>query len=108
MKLNTVLTMTLATAILSSLPFIADADSFSLTNANLIVSWETKEGRPVLNTMQDKRTGHTLDLRGELFSLVLTNGRIIPASEFKLVRAPHQEVLAAAPGASRFAERLPG
>ncbi|MCX6927080.1 MAG: enterotoxin, partial [Verrucomicrobia bacterium] len=59
-------------------------------------------------SLRDQRTGLVLPLRGELFALVLTNGGFIHASEFKLASAPHTEALAANPGASRFAERLPG
>ncbi len=89
-------------------PISAHAASFALSNDQVVATWRTLEKTLSPESFRDKGADRVLPIRGELFSLVLTNGRFIHASDFKLAGPVHTEPLEANPGASRFAERLPG
>ena len=89
-------------------PISAHAASFALSNDQVVATWRTLEKTLSPESFRDKCPDLVLPIRGELFSLVMTNGRIIHASDFKLAGPVHTEPLEANPGASRFAERLPG
>jgi hypothetical protein len=91
-----------------SFPLASHAAAFTLSNDQVVATWKTRNKMLWPESLQDQRTGQTLSIRGELFSLVLTKGGFIHASEFKLAGPPRAEALAANPGASRFAERLAG
>jgi hypothetical protein len=97
-----------ATAFLGLLPEGAFAESVTLSNQEVVASWKVENQQLQPDFVQDRQTGQTLPLRGELFSLVLTNGAFVHGSTFKLVGPVRAEMLAANPGHSRFAERLPG
>jgi len=84
------------------------AATVSLQNDQVVAAWKTQGKALWPLSLQDKQTGQEIPLRGELFRLVLTNGSSIPASDFKLNGPVRTEALPANPGASRFAERLPG
>lgn len=99
-------TLTTCSALL--LAVCAPAATLSLTNDQLVVTWQQKgkELRPA--AIHDRATGQSLELRGDLFSLVLTNGDYIRGSTFKLAGEVKSEALPVNGGASRFSERLPG
>ncbi len=84
------------------------AVEFTLTNDQVIVTCSTKDGQLLPGTLHDQKTGETVKLGGELFSLLLTNGDVLHSSGFKLVGKPRVESLPVNPGASRRAEQLPG
>jgi hypothetical protein len=97
-----------ATACLGLLPAGALAESVTLSNREVVAAWTIEHQQLHPDFVQDLLTGQTIRLQGELFSLVLTNGAFVHASGFKLVGPVCMETLAANPGLSRFAERLPG
>ena len=104
---------------LSSVKFIAllgagivslnlHAATVALKNDRVTATWQTQDNMLWPDSLQDVQTGQTLALRGELFTLLLTNGDFIHATDFKLVGSVKAEPLPVNPDASRFAERLPG
>jgi hypothetical protein len=84
------------------------AADFTLENEQVAVTCTTKDGQLLPGTLRDKKTGETIKLGGDLFSLVLTNGSYLHATEFKLAGRPEVAPLAVNAGASRRAEQLPG
>jgi hypothetical protein len=84
------------------------AVEYTLTNDQVIVTCATAEGQLLPGTLRDQKTGETIKLGTELFSLLLTNGDILHSSGFKLVGKPYVESLTVNPNASRRAEQLPG
>ena len=84
------------------------AATISLQNDQVAAAWRAQGKRLSPLSVQDKQTGQQIPLRGELFRLVLTNGSFLDASDFRLRGSVRTEALPANPGASRFAERLPG
>src|SRR5664279_2368842 len=87
---------------------VAHAEAVTLSNDQVIASWKVEHDQLQPDFVQDRQTGQIVQLRGELFSLVLTNGDFVNASNFKLAGPVRTETLAANPRNSRFAERLPG
>lgn len=84
------------------------AVGLKLSNDQITATWK-QEGKALqLPTLQDLATGEKVELRGDFFTLVLTNGDFIRSSSFKLVGDVKTEPLPVNPGASRLAERLPG
>ena len=73
-----------------------------------VVANDQIKARDLPVALQDKKTGQTVKLGADVFSLVLTNGDILRAGEFKLTGQPQIVPLPVNPNASRFAERLPG
>ena len=90
------------------LPVGALAATLTLSNDQVVAIWKTRGKVLWPESVRDLRTGQTIAIHGELFTLVLTNGSFIHAADFKLSGPPRREVLVANPGASRYAERLPG
>jgi hypothetical protein len=86
----------------------APAATLTLSNEQVVATWQTQNDTLSPESLLDKLTGCALPIRGELFTLVLTNGGFVHASEFKLDGPVLTEALTVNPGASRFAERLPG
>jgi hypothetical protein len=84
------------------------AADFTLDNGQVTVTCVSKGGHLWPGTLKDKKTGQTINLGTNLFSLALTNGAVLPAGRLKLSGKPHLVALAVNPHASRFAERLPG
>ena len=84
------------------------AAEFKLDNDQVIFTGNAQNGRLLPVALQDKKTGQTVKLGADVFSLVLTNGDILRAGEFKLTGQPQIVPLPVNPNASRFAERLPG
>lgn len=84
------------------------AAEYTLANDKVAVTCQTQGNALVPGALQDKETGQVVKLGAELFSLLLTNGDFIHASNFTLAGPVHTEPLPANPAASRFSERLPG
>jgi hypothetical protein len=93
---------------ISSPPARLHAAAFTLDNEQVTVTCQTKGGRLLPGSLRDKKTGQTVKLGANLFSLRLTDGTVLPSSEFKLNGRPLLVLLEVNPDASRFAERLPG
>ena len=70
--------------------------------------WEISKTGVKLVRVEDVRTGRRLMALPGLFSLTLGDGTRIDAGNVKLEGEPRIEPLAAHPGASRFAARVPG
>jgi len=99
----------LVTALLTAFPAPRlRAAQFSLDNDQVTVTCETKGGRLLPGSLQDKKTGQTVKLGADLFSLVLTNGDVLRSGQFRLLSQPRIVPLPVNPNASRFAERLLG
>ena len=84
------------------------AAEFTLDNDQVTLTCKSQGGQLLPGALQDKKTGEIVKLGADLFSLVLTNADILHSSEFKLAGPPRLVPLPVNPGASRFAERLPG
>jgi hypothetical protein len=70
------------TALLGALVFATvtlRAADFTLENEQMAVTCMTKDGQLLPGTLRDNKTGETIKLGGELFSLVLTNGSYLHA-----------------------------
>lgn len=92
----------------SALAAPVGAETVSLENNQISASWKIHARALRLDCLQDKQSGEKIAVRGELFSLTLTNGDSIPSTALKLSGAVKTELLPGNPGASRFSERLPG
>ncbi len=86
----------------------AQAATFTLDNDQVTVTCQTKGGRLLPGSLQDKKTGQIVKLGADLFSLVLTNGDFLHSGEFKLIGKPRIVQLPVNLNAARFSERLPG
>jgi hypothetical protein len=86
----------------------ASAVTCTLTNDQIIATWNTHDNMLWPDSVQDRQTGEIVPLRGELFSLVLSNGDFVHGADFKLVGTERAETLPGNPNASRYAERLSG
>jgi hypothetical protein len=84
------------------------AAEFTLDNGQVTVTCKVKGGRLLPPSLQDKKTGQIVTLGADLFSLVLANGDVLRSGQFHPVGRPRLAPLPVNPGASRFAERLPG
>ena len=84
------------------------AADYTLANDKVAVTCQTQGNALVPGALQDKETGQVVKLGAEMFSLLLTNGDFIHASNFTLAGPVHTDRLPANPAASRFSERLPG
>ena len=84
------------------------ASEAALSNDQVVATWTLHNHTLWPASLRDLQTRRTLTLRGELFSLVMTNGEVIRASDLKLVGPVRMEALPVNPDASCFAERVPG
>lgn len=99
---------TIALLVLALKALNAHAGTVSLSNDQISATWATRDHTLWPDSVRDAATGQKIMLRGELFTLTLTNGEFLPASKFHLIGKVRTETLTANPAASRFAERLPG
>ena len=84
------------------------AAEFTLDNDQVSFTCQTGGGQLTPGSLLNKKTGQIVKLGTDLFSLVETNATIVHAGEFNLTGEPHLQALPVNPGASRYAERLPG
>ena len=84
------------------------AVTHTLTNGQVSVSWNTQGSQLLPPIVTDLKSDEKLELKGDLFTLVLTNGGFIHASDFSMKGGARIEPLPVDSAASRFAERLPG
>ena len=79
------------------------AAEFTLENDQVALTCVAKGGLLLPGALRDKKTGETVKLGGDLFSVVLTNGGYLHSSEFRLVGQPRVAPLPVNLGASRRA-----
>ncbi|HEY3862635.1 MAG TPA: enterotoxin [Verrucomicrobiae bacterium] len=84
------------------------AAEFKLDNGLVSVTCESKDGRLLPGKLRDKKTGRTVDLGVDLFTLTLADGSVWHSGDFTLSGRPRAVRLMVSPNASRLAERLPG
>ncbi len=84
------------------------AGTVTLNNDQVSASWTTRDNTLWPDTIKETASGENLSLRGELFTLMLSTGEAIRASQFHLVGDVKTGPLSVDLGASRFSERLPG
>ena len=82
------------------------AAELTLSNDFISATWQTGEHGPTAGSVEYKPTGQKVALGGELFSLVLQDGKYVNASQMKAVGEPAIEAIAGNPAASRMSERL--
>jgi hypothetical protein len=108
--LNLIRVLSLAGALVSVGLFSATglAQTVVLSNQQVYATWRVEQNQLWPESVQDRQTGQLIPLRGELFCLVLADGSFVHGADFQLASPVRAEALPAAPGASRFAERLAG
>ncbi len=80
-----------------------------LQNKVLVCTWGISEGRLKPKRVTDKLSATTLELRkAECFQFVLGGGRMVKASDLKIVGKPSLKNLEPNPKSSRLAERFGG
>jgi hypothetical protein len=87
---------------------LAERETCRLENAALRMSWQVAEGRLRPGPIVDRLSKRTIPGGGEVFLVVLSDGRTIPASGMKLLRPPQSENLPAGGRAVRAASHHPG
>ncbi len=87
----------------------ADSTVLVLENAVLSCRWSISEGRFKPESVADKLSADTLDLRKtECFQLVLDGGQIVKASDLRIIGKPNITNPEPRPQACRLAERFAG
>ena len=72
---------------------VVKSDEWRLENAVLRAAWRTAEGRLRPGPILDQLSGRTISGGSELFSIVLSGGKTIPASAMKVLAPPRSERL---------------
>ncbi len=83
-------------------------DSLILENKAIGAGWDVTGGTLRPRTITDRLSGKEIAHPEEVFSLKLSDGRVVAASAFKITGKPHVETLKAVPGAPRLSERVEG
>lgn len=84
------------------------AQAIRVGNAALEMTWTWTASGLKIKTIIDKQTGRTVKANGELFEVVLENGRRYAASEFTVIGEPRLTELAPNPNAARRAAQIAG
>jgi hypothetical protein len=117
--------VTLATLLFSLLPVVArgmefpgapanaaaaivEAESCRLENEVIRVSWHVVQGRLRPGPVVNRRSKEIASPNGEAFSIVLNDGRVIRASDLRIMGAVVRQDLPAEPGALRSADQGAG
>jgi len=79
----------------------------SLSNAAILAEWSVDTGRLRFVRMREPN-GASLDVATDTFTLILSDGEPLRASELRVVGTPRVEPASPRLGASRLSERLPG
>lgn len=98
--------MTLVLALLGSMVCHAQ-DGGKLENSALVWQWNLAAGK-LTSTLKNQTDGTALNIQSEPFQLVLEDGRIVKASDLKLVGAPSTDDLPADPASPTLACHFPG
>ena len=86
----------------------ASASTAQLQNERVNASWNLHDNMLWPGTLADRQTQQKLDVKGELFCLVLSDGSFVHAADFHLAGPVQTLPLPVNPAASRLSERLPG
>jgi hypothetical protein len=80
-----------------------------LENDVLLCRWDISEGRLKPDGLVDKLAGAAIDAgEGECFQLILDNGRIVKASDLKILGKPQTKSIEPEPKSCRLGERFTG
>ena len=72
------------------------------------MSWKTTDGKLRPGEIIDRLANKTISAGTEVFSIVLADGRVLRASDLRILKTPHAEDISARPGALRIADRCSG
>ncbi|MGW8257803.1 MAG: hypothetical protein ACWGMZ_09995 [Thermoguttaceae bacterium] len=86
----------------------ASPERCTLENALISMSWKTSGGKLRPGAIVDLIDKKTVSLGKEAFSIVLSDGRVLRASDFRLLMSPQVEDISARARALRIAERCAG
>ena len=86
---------------------VETANEGHIGNRVIEARWPLRDGKPNALEIRDLRSGQVLQLNGP-FTLVLGDGHVLEPATMTLLQPARVEPLAANPGASVAAERLPG
>ena len=98
--------MTFALAMLLSVAGRAQ-DEGKLENSAMIWQWHLSSGR-LSAAVTNLADGTSLDLHGECFQLELSDGKVVKASQWKMVGAPETAALAVDPASPSLAAHFTG
>ncbi len=84
---------------------VCRGDTITITNQAICVTWQTGQPGFRLKVVKDVQTGRAMTFKGELFEVVLSNGRSFPASSFVPSSKPRVRKISAVPLAPRLAAR---
>lgn len=87
---------------------VIKAESLSLENRVIAAAWRVADGSLRPAAMADKLSGRAIPSPEEVFTLRLSDGRLVAASALKVTGKPRIENLKAVTGAPRLSERLGG
>ena len=87
---------------------VLEPETYRLGNTILSMSWQVTNGQLRPGPITDRLGGRTIPGGGEVFSLVLGDGRTIAASAMRLLRRPRSEDLAADAKAVRASRHFAG
>ncbi len=87
---------------------VVESEACRLENAVLCLSWQVADGRLRPGPIVDRLSGRTIPGGSEIFSIVLGDGRTIPASGMKLLDRPQSESLPANARAVRASNHQAG
>ena len=81
---------------------------FSVANSVLSMSWKITGERLEGQEFKDQLAHRALQAQSVPFVLILGDGRVVPASDMRMIGGPKVVELDAQSGASRLSERIPG
>jgi len=83
-------------------------NSAQLANSAIRATWRLNNGHIGGLVLRDRIGTQELFSAGDAFVLILADGSVIRSAQLQLTHAPAMQPLAAAAGASRLADRIPG
>lgn len=84
------------------------ANSFSISNSALRATWQISNNKFAAGEFRDLLAQKSLGAPVNPFVLLLSDGRVLTASDMKVTSAPTIENLKPNPNASKLSERIPG
>src|SRR5579863_8549941 len=84
------------------------AGELTLSNSALRATWQVSHDKFSSGEFRDLLTQRSLGAPVNPFVLLLSDGRVLTASDMKITEAPAAEELKANPAASKLSEQIPG
>jgi hypothetical protein len=84
------------------------ANNFSISNSALRATWQISNNKFTAGEFRDLLAPKSLGAPVNPFVLLLSDGRVLSASDMKVISAPTIEDLKPNPSASKLSERIPG